>query len=481
MAFGAIKIFGPTLRRIILANMGEGAPPTAEYFDYTLGNSLVLDNRVVFWNPALSAFYHKAETDGVATDVSICLYVIEDNSAGAPIRLVGDIIRRTAFTTGTTIETFDPTDNIEVFSGNITKGYMVNNRLANGPDHEPKRFARFIDSLGAHKKIGLSHTSSFNFSASSSTDTTFFNTGVQMYGAANTGGDFGNQGGSTTFQHEWFRSTDLDSAGLPYLEVDVHSAARGSDGNGTFTYVRTVQLIGVDYKILDNAIHGLGVPANSDGVSFMHTVNLNTGEDELLVCNGHTIAKFDGFKYNTIDTNSDNNVLQSAAVNINTNKQGMISYFDATEKFMDVLMFNVTCASTSSIEIDLGELFTIDLSNQSKPRLGQGNKDGRLMLITTDNGTNTYVRTLQSNSINNLRMCNGVSDTDTAVISDHTCLNRFVDAAGLDNFLFLMTYSASARTLNVRGIVRSAAASVAYVSAGYVFADSSTDYVKDTV
>jgi hypothetical protein len=242
-----------------------------------------------------------------------------------------------------------------------------------------------------------------------------------------------------------------------------------------------VKLIGVDYKILDNAIHGLGVPTNSDGVSFMHTVNLNTGQDELLVCNGHTIVKFDGFGYNTIDNNSDNNVLQSAAVNINTNKQGMISYFDATEKFMDVLMFNVTCASTSSIEIDVGELFTIDLSNQFKPRLGQGNKDGRLMLTTTDNGTNTYVRTLQSNSINNLRLCNGVSDTDTAVISDHTCMNRFVDAAGLDNFLFLMTYSASARTLNVRGITRSTAASVAYVNAGYVFADSSTDYVEDTV
>jgi hypothetical protein len=479
MAFGAIKIFGPTLRRRLLSNMGEGAPPTAEYFDYTLGNSLVLDNRVVFWNPALSAFYHKAETSGVATDVSICLYVIEDNSAGAQIRLVGDLIRRTAFTTGTTIETFDPPRNTEVFSGNITKGYMVNNRLANGATDEPRRFARFTSSIGQHKRISLLHTSSFNFSTGSTNDTNF--PSAKMYGAANTGGDFGDQGGATTFQHEWFRSTDLDSAGLPYLEINVHSAARGTDGGGSFSLVRTIQLVGVDYKILDNAIHGLGVPTNSDGVSFMHTVNLSTGKDELLVCNGHTIVKFDGFGYNTIDTNSDNNVLQSAAVNINTNKQGMISYFDATEKFMDVLMFNVTCASTSSIEIDMGELFTIDLSNQSKPRLGQGNKNGRLMLSTTDNGTNTYVRTLQSNSINNLRMCNGVSDTDTAVISDHTCLNRFVDTAGLDNFLFLMTYSTNANTLNVRGIIRSTAASVAYVNAGYVFADSSTDYVEDTI
>ena len=443
MALGTQRMFGSAASSKLPP--GVGLVPNSSAFTYSVGTAVELSNTANFWNPACSAADHGSEDAGEANNPK-SLHIYGEST---------DVKTRLVYTSFADQNDISQTAEITVKSSytsnanNFRTAYHTMNRQSSGGT-DPMKGRWRVDASDQKHTGYLYFTGALNFEDDDVALPTVTYSTETFYGAANTGG-------STAYYHEWINSQD--SAGSPELTVHVFQTPRAFNAApntaGNYVFESTIVLSGYAYEPMPDCVQGLGVPANSKGCSFMFAVNSNTGKEELIVCNGYVITRFTNvFDYTGITISSDEDVLQSAAVDTG-DSQGIVSYFDSVTDKLDVKMFTVSCANTSTIAVTYStKVFTIALTGEGKPRLGQGNMDGRLMLSSTNGSTTVYVRTLQSTGINNLSVSNSVSTTHTHTITDHTCMNRFKDAAGLDNILFLVCYAQSNSTLAVRAIKR---------------------------
>jgi len=440
MALGTQRMFGSAASSKLPPGAGLVADSSA--FTYSVSSAVELSNTANFWNPACSHTDHNNEDSGEAvTPHGFHMYGESTDVKGRRVS--------TEYSDQTTIAQ-DSEQTVKSGytsnANNFRTAYHTLNRQSSGATLSMK--GRWRVDASDQKYTGYVNGHAFQTDAVALPTVTYST--ETFYGA-------GNSGGSTAYYHEWINSQD--SAGSPELTVHVFQTPRNkADPPNTpadYVFESTIVLSGYSYEPMSDCVQGLGVPANSKGCTFMFAVNSNTGKEELIVCNGYVITRFTNvFDYSGITISSDADVLQSAAVDTG-DSQGIVSYFDSVTDKLDVKMFTVSCANTSTIAVTYStKVFTVALTGEGKPRLGQGNMDGRLMLSSTNGSTTVYVRTLQSTGINNLSVSNSVSTTHTHTITDHTCMNRSKDAAGLDNILFLVCYAQSNSTLAVRAIKR---------------------------